>query len=91
MAGIRVKVAEIREHGVIAVYICNIANEQLDHPAPAGITSPILIRSGNLRRCFNEISIMEMMIVQFIGCSVAIWVPDHGSPIVIVVEDIGRF
>ncbi|MNJ49325.1 hypothetical protein D3C77_445480 [compost metagenome] len=91
MAGIRIKITKIWEHGIPAIYIGHITYKQLNHPAPTSVASPILICSGNLRCSLDEIPIMEMMIIQLIGCSVAVRITDDGTPIIVVIKNIGCF
>src|SRR4051812_46386360 len=86
MAGIRIEATKKGKQGIVAVWTGDVAYQQVYHCPPMCVAGPLRIAAGDLRGGADEVTVMEMMIVQFVVASVTGGKADQGSPTGIVIE-----
>src|SRR5215813_14612593 len=89
MARVDVEVAQEWEHRISAIDTGDIPAQQIDHAAPVVLRNPVAIVQAHHRRGMNPVAIMEVVIGQAGIAAETSRVPNHSSPIIVVIEEAG--
>src|SRR5262245_5780087 len=89
MASVDIEVTQERKHAISAVEIGDITTQQINHAAPVVLRNPVAIVQTRHRRGMNPVAIMEVVIGQAGIAAETSRIPNHSSPIIVVIEETG--